>query len=364
MAMPSFASPQLSDASITYSVRGYYSQYLVTPSYTANTIIHYDGSVTSTSSFRYTSDYFRVYPGGSFAVFYDNSILNDYLAVAFFDSSYNVVSGGFNWSTGYRVIDVPSGAYYARLTQRAATSVPILSSQTSFSISNYSYLFAVIDDIFIDSDGHITIPYQTYSYTSVFLDFDFYSNNFYAQSFTLDVFSYLTASYINGKYLIDYLDGTYLTLYRYFNDASGSTQYEFLDDSINNPASFNEAFNNRVPFRGFRLYIPISYNGGFASVSSNLHIELSNFMLDSHATQMVQEIKSIQELLSDYSLNHLTDVSLSDAFNNIDYAADTLENTRFRAIFDSFYGYGIIPTLIVLSLSIAFLGYLLYGKSG
>lgn len=117
-----------------------------------------------------------------------------------------------------------------------------------------------------------------------------------------------------------------------------------------------------------RLFDYPSYDSPFAV---RLRVVIDKFLINGRAiaeeqiiTQVNDEIASIYQRLSDYSLNHLTDVSLSDAFNNIDYAADTLENTRFRAIFDSFYGYGIIPTLIVLSLSIAFLGYLLYGKSG
>lgn len=364
MAFPSFASPSLEDASITYSVKGFSSQYVTQFSSNTSGSVSSSGVISSVSG-RYYSNYLAVVPG-TYLFIYDSLLDNRtfFTNVCFFDSDYSVVSGGRD-TQGYYIV-VPSDASYCIITTTLSSRSRLHLGYSLFPLEgseSWRYVFHSIDNITF-SDGKILIPYQTFTYTSVFLDFEFYPNNFYAESFSLDVFSYLTASYIDGKYVMNYLDGTYLTLYRYFDDSSGATQYEFLDDSINNPASFNEAFNNRVPFRGFRLYIPISYNGASGSVSSNLNIELSNFMLDSHSTQMVQEIKSIQELLSDYSLEHLTDVSLSDAFNNIDYASDTLENTRFRAIFDSFYGYGIIPTLIVLSLSIAFLGYLLYGKSG
>lgn len=127
-------------------------------------------------------------------------------------------------------------------------------------------------------------------------------------------------------------------------------------------------FDSSACTLAYRLFEYPSFNSPFAV---RLRVVIDEFLINGSRiaeeqiiTEVNSEMASIYQRLSDYSLNHLTDVSLSDAFNNIDYAADTLENTRFRAIFDSFYGYGIIPTLIVLSLSIAFLGYLLYGKSG
>lgn len=167
--------------------------------------------------------------------------------------------------------------------------------------------------------------------------------------------------------------------------SDGKVQIKFL---TNGSASSSLANFDEAPVNPFSFYWT-SLTGGIDGVerlllnfrfkgyptsgyfAPNIIIRFDKFIIngvnvadEQIITELNNEMASIFQRLSDYSLEHLTDVSLSDAFNNIDYAADTLENTRFRAIFDSFYGYGIIPTLIVLSLSIAFLGYLLYGKSG
>lgn len=81
-------------------------------------------------------------------------------------------------------------------------------------------------------------------------------------------------------------------------------------------------------------------------------------------TEANNEMASIFQRLSDYSLEHLTEVDLSDILNNVDNASNSVEDVRFLSIFDGIYGYGIIPTLITLSLCISFVGYLLFGKSG
>lgn len=361
LTFASFASPSLSDASLTYSVRGYYSQYLITPSFTANTLIHDDGSITTTGSFRYTSDYFRVYPEGNFAVFYDNSILNDNLAVAFYDSSYNVVSGGFNWSTGHRVVDVPSDAYYARFTQRAAVSVPVLSSQTPFTVSNYSFLFAVIDNITIDADGHITIPYQTYAYRSVFLDFEFYSNNSFIDSFSLDVYSYLTGGFFDGRIINEYIDENSLTLYRYFNSGN-DVVYEYIDESVSNPSSLSASFSESVEFRGFRLYIPVSFSGNVGSVSTSLHVDLSNFALNGLDAQARSSVDGALDSLSDLTDNLAVPLPTVNPNALINDALSGIDITSGVNFFTIFYDNELIPKMILIAVSFALLGYILFGK--
>lgn len=366
--MSSFASPSLEDATITYSVKGYYTQYMVDSPYTGYTYITSDGSIISTSTYCAVTDYIAVDPGTY--VFLINPSDFTFIRIiyaCFYDSDHNVISGGFDGSFSpesfMNSILVPDGAAYVRLSHRYSMRAALVSSLFEINASNYKYVFHELNGITL-SNGLITIPYQIYGYTSVFLDFEFYDNNYYASSFSLDVFSYLTASYIDGKYVLSYSDGNYISLYRYSNDSSGNISYEFLDDSVNNPTSFTEAFDNRVPFRGFRLYIPVSYQGGIGSVSSNLNVELSNFYLDSFSTQMNTQIKSIYERLSDYSVDHLIEVDLNDILNNVDNASNSVEDVRFLSIFDGIYGYGIIPTLITLSLCISFVGYLLFGKSG
>lgn len=86
--------------------------------------------------------------------------------------------------------------------------------------------------------------------------------------------------------------------------------------------------------------------------------------VDHIATEANNEMSSIYQRLSDYSLEHLTEVDLNDILNNVDNASNSVEDVRFLSIFDGIYGYGIIPTLITLSLCISFVGYLLFGKSG
>lgn len=366
--MSSFASPALDDASISYSVKGYATQYSVEPSYTSYTYITSDGSVNTTDRYCAVTDYFSVTPGTYVFLYYPtNFVFIQINFCCFYDSDHNVIPGGFDGdltpSGTVSSIIVPHNASFARITHLYGLRACVVSSLFEVNSSNYTYVFHEINDITI-SDGLITIPYQIYGYTSVLLDFEFYDNNYYASSFSLDVFSYLTASYIDGKYVLEYNEGNYISLYRYFDDNSDSVQYEFLDDSVNNPTSFTEAFDNRVPFRGFRLYIPVSYRGGTGSVSSNLIVELSNFMLDSYSAQAIDEVKSIYKKLSDYSLDHLTEVVLNDILNNVDNASNSVEDVRFLSIFDGIYGYGIIPALITLSLCISFVGYLLFGKSG
>lgn len=361
---PSFASPSLDDSVLTYSVKAYYLKYTYPGNWSYNTIISSDGTITSTSSYRLTSGYISVTPGGTVAIVpTDRTAFLLIYSCCFFDSDYNVVSGGFDYSSDSPVysVSVPIGATYIRLTQYHTSNIQVVSSPSSISSLSNPYIWGTIDNISI-SDGVIDVPLQIYGYTEVYFDFEFYSNSVLKiDSFSLDVYSWLTGTFIDGVRPNDYSDGTYLTLYSYYYQ-SGSRVYDFLDDSVNNPASFIESFSPKRFFSGFRMYVPINQDGG-SSIDSSLHVELSNFMLNSYSAIAIDDIKTIQQQLSDYSLEQIGTVNLTEFDTLLGDYSSRLDEIRAQSVFSSIYSSAFIVTLMGISLVIGFLGYILYGKS-
>lgn len=215
MAIPSFASPQLSDSSVTYSVRGYFSQYVNTFSSLGVSltrgILHSDGTITDTSSSYFYSSYIPISGGDSFCVIYTGSNVSIGLNnVAYYDSDYNLIPGGYDFqNSGLRqkYFTSPSNASFVRITEVSSqyyTVFGFLTSVFPLTDNNYSYVYHSIDDISISSDGSISIPYQTNAYTSVFLDFEFYGNNSFIDSFSLDVYTYFTGGFFDGRIINEY----------------------------------------------------------------------------------------------------------------------------------------------------------------
>lgn len=171
------------------------------------------------------------------------------------------------------------------------------------------------------------------------------------------------------------------------SDINGTTSVvTFYNDNVgNNHVVYSERFPQYNPLvcefyslsGGFdsthcsiatRLFNYPSWDSPFAV---RLRVVIDEFVIngttiaeDQIITEANNEMSSIYQRLSDYSLEHLTEVDLNDILNNVDNASNSVEDVRFLSIFDGIYGYGIIPTLITLSLCISFVGYLLFGKSG
>ena len=369
MVIPVSASPSLDDAYISYSVKGYYSQYLFSTTWSSNSTISPEGLISSTPYFSLLSDYFSVYPGGTVGLFDDNSLKSLPISVCFYDSNYNVVSGGFSSSKSY--FNVPSGVSFCRFSQKYSNYLKIISSATPFDSSNYTYLFNSIDDISIQN-GLISIPYQSYSYTGVFIDLEFYSSSYYLTNFGFDVYTYFSSSlpHLNNVPNV-YLDENVIELYTYHFD-HGDKQFAFCDDSISNPTYFDESFNNRQPFSGFRLYIPVSFNDALGSVSTSLQIEFSNFYIDSKEAVYAGDLEKLVDDKQEQVSAVISDLTLPtpnihDAFSGLDDLSTAYHNSEtelvatFHILYDSF---PIIVLFMTLSISMTVLGYILFGKSG
>ena len=370
MVIPVSASPSLEDSHITYSVKGYFIQYGFSSSWTTGKILS-DGSVV-TSGVGYTgySDYFEVSPGGTVFLFSSSSSnLLTLQNICFYDSSYNVVAGGSDSPSAFYY--VPNGAFYARLSQSAIldSRALIICSPQYVNFNSYTYLFNEISDITI-SNGVVSIPYQSYSYTSVFLDLEFYPNSYYLSNFGLDVFTYFSSPglpHIDNT-VNEYLDENVIELYMYHFD-HGEKQFVFIDDSISNPTSFTESFNSRQPFSGFRLYIPVSYNGSSGSVSTSLQIELSNFYVDSKEAVYSAEADKIVDDKGEAVSGLIDDLvvptpNTTDLFSGMDDVVQAVNSQQFSTVISAMWQNGIIPLFMLLSVSFSVLGYILFGKSG
>lgn len=158
-----------------------------------------------------------------------------------------------------------------------------------------------------------------------------------------------------------------------FYGSNTSTVSKLLRFPQSNPSemfyyALDGGFSSSACTLAYRLFDYPGFNSPFAV---RLRVVIDEFLIngtkiaeDQIITEANDEMSSIFQRLSDYSLEHLTEVDFNDILNNVDNAADSVEDVRFLSIFDGIYGYGIIPTLITLSLCISFVGYLLFGKSG
>ena len=365
----SIASPSLNDAYITYSLKVYYSQYLlsVSKSWTFGYYYSSSGSWSSASGWRIGSHYYPVLGGGTLFTIRSGNPTSVIYNIIFYDSSQAVISDGYYYSSSEPInfISVPAGASYCRVAS-ASSNIQLADFYCvpgAASSSNYQYIWTEIDDVTISNDI-VQIPYTSgLDYSQIFLDFQFDTTETY-YSMSLDVYSYFVGF---GSTDNTYPSGTYCSLYYYFINSDSEKDFNFLDDSINNPASFVENVSDGFRFDGFRLYIPIMENVG--SGFNNLFIELSNFFLGDEEAVIISDIDSelgrIDDTLATI-IPSLTVPSVAPDFVSDltdDYYGHLLNND-FNLIIGSIYWIDFIPTLIIISLGISILGFILFGRRG
>lgn len=372
-----FASPSLSDADITFSIKGYFNQYIVDTSYTSGQYITSDGTSGSDSSVNLRlSDFVPVYAGGTFFSYnVSNSNLFPLIYVCFYDSNYSVVSGGFDGNylqpslpgNYITFISVPSNAAFVRYTILGSYSgsgatnryKAVAAPQSGVNANNYQYLWSEISDVTMDSDGVITLPYQVYTYTYVMLDFRFFNSTFQFSSLAFNCYTTYTGGYFDGERLLTYGSGG-ISVDSYFIDDYGNMT---VDGSI----GYSETDNPyrcyaQIPydrFSGFRIYISLLPG----QVSTSLKIKVYDFELDGVGT--------------------LVHLQMNNAINDLENIGDQLEvpspdpsaiyaniNTITLQMQDANFGYldwfgpanGILMTMMVTVFTFAALGYILYGK--
>lgn len=378
--LPIFASPSLEDATVSYAVKGYYSQYVDTFSSLGVSltrgICHSSGQIETTSNNYWYTSKIPVVGGQYFTIIYLSTMVPRSINnVTFYDSNDNVLAGfGYDYSgTGSRqaYFSIPYLASYVvitEITSSYASNFGILTSMYELTSSNYQYLYHEIDSINI-VDNKITIPYQAYTYKFVFIDFLFFSSNYALQSFSLDVYAYIDSPHLEGVSPLTYRDGEYLTVYRFFNDSNGNLDFSFIEDSSSNPSHITPYWNDHYerPFRGFRMYLPILTDNTIGSVSSSLNVELSNFKLNGYD---IEWSASQQALITEFhnKLNNYNSLIPSteewDEFINWSMTS-VHDDSDYRLILSSIYDFSAyIPTLILMSISVAFLGYIAFGKKG
>lgn len=370
MATPSFASPNISDADISFSVKGYYSQFLQSTTYTQYVYVSSNGTLTSDSTISmHTTDYVSVYGGGTVMFFYNTS-RQAYVRSCFYDSSYQVIDGGYNGdlarpnATGRYFAYVPSGAVYARFTivrpyssSAMAAACKFVSTDMYLDDSNYQYVWSEIQGLTLDSDGNLFIPYQVYGFTQIYLDFRFFDSVYQFSNIAFKVLSeYSDSSVYSG--LLDYGDGQVLAEPYILN--GDSIQTTAVASSSSNPARF--AFN--IPhseFSGFLIYLPVNIPNG--NVSTAVKVNVYDFQLDGEDVSARLEVDRVLGQL-DNLVEQLTLPSPDlDTLLDVGGVLNNTNDTNASGIMSVIASDGgIITTMMVISVSVTVLGYILFGK--
>lgn len=369
MAMPSFASPQLSDADITFSVRGYYSQYLSSIVWQRNLWLTSDGSTVTlpSSNNGFTSDFISVSPDSYFILtrISDRTIQN-IRAYCFYDSTYNLISSTIltdfvqNYSS-VKSFYIPSGVSFVKVSAINGIGYSFYTSIFPIDTSNLApdHIFSVIDNISIDSDGNIFIPYQVYGFSQIYLDFKFFDSVYHFNNISFKVLSEYydsTVPQFNG--LLNYGDGQVLS--EPYTLINGIKSTSLIFNTSSNPAHimYNIPFNE---FSGFNLYIPVYYPSGI--VSSGIRIHLSDFMLDGEDVSARLEVDRLLSELDNLAQQLALPTPDLSSLLNVDDILNNQNDINASSIM-SFIASdgGIITTMMIISVSLTVLGYILFGK--
>lgn len=364
MAIPSFASPSLSDADITFSLRGGYSQWFVPNTWHYNSTIDSEtGEVISFSGYSLVSDSFPVYYGGTICTFSNRLPYAGIGYVAFYDSNMNFIQK-ITYSPSATFVSPIAGASFARIEQRHSGSFSIVSSPSNFDRSNYSIIYSTFSSISVDSDGVIYIPYQVVAFSRVWLDFSFYSSTY-------------KFSNISYKYQVEFFgnDSLFSGLVGFGDGYSYSETY-FTIDGVNTTSSYGSNSNNpgsyvldihQNNFSGFLLDFPVNVSDSgtvTGVVSVGLKVTISDFALDGEAVDSEFKVNSslndLNNLIEDLAL---PSPDSSVLFGDVGSVINNVNDNNARSFMASILtNDGIITTLMVISISITVLGYILFGK--
>lgn len=345
-----------SDGTYRYAVQGFYTQFGFESTWTRS-VLQNDGSVVETSSYRYTSDFIPC--GGFKTVFFTrgSSAPQSNTSVAFYDIDKVFIS----YSPAPAFISVPDDARYVRLTQARYNSMTFYGSMDIVNASNYQYIFHRLENISVDSNNNVIIPYQIEPFYRVMIDVVFFSAN---NSFS-NVSVRGSAKYVNSGTDIyqgyvpfqadSFISFAYLEPL-YYNDGVLSV-YDFgTGATANNPFSLSASTNGN--FCGFRLNIPSQ------GLSTSVSISLDEILLND---QTIVAVHSVDDTLS--ALNGLAnDLSVPlpsiDPNNVISNALNNVDMQSGFNFFTIFYDNKLIPLMLLISVSFALLGYIFFGKRG
>ena len=362
----------LDDAQITFQICGYYTQYAQNVTYTQGSQIWPDGTISSAGSNNYKlSSSFSVIPGGTLFVYRSDSSnhLHRLYGVCFYDSQGNVVPGGIDGSIEKYFLAVPAGAVSARVTiyrtgtaaSAGTNSKPIAAPNSGVDASNYEYLWSEIDDITLDANGDIVLPYQTNAYKWFMLDFKFFDTTYQFSNIAFNFYATKTGGYFSGERLLDY---SLLSITTYNTDDSGNTNYHLLDavnvTSGENPYRYSSAISHEY-FSGFRIYCEI--DGG--DVSTSIKVRIYDFELDGEDVAVHLDTKDALNELDELGEQlELPTPDTSIIYQNLNIVVNNLDDDNFQ-LFDWFGpSGGIVVTMCMTTFTFAALGYILFGKKG
>lgn len=366
-----FASPSLSDSTITFSVSGRYTQYASRTTFENAAYITSDGTYYVSQDTQWKlSDPFSVIPGGSVFMYRaDTYALLTLRHVVFYDSNGSVVQPGFDDANniGTQFVTVPSGASTARISYKTAISLSnannvcrVVASPTVVNQSNYTMIWTQLENVTIDSDGVINIPYQVNSYYGLVLDFRFYDSTYQFSTLSFTSLITYTGGYFTGERSLVY--GSHgINVDSYFID-EGIVHYDgsIAYSTSNNPFTCYA----QIPyerFSGFRIEVDLDPG----MVSTALHVKISDFELDGVGTAIQLEADdAINELDRIGNQLDLATPDVSQIYNNLNNVVVQLDDSNFGA-FDWFGPTnGIFITMCVTSFTFAALAYILFGKRG
>lgn len=362
IAVPSFAS-SLDDASVTFSVKVSYTYNSVIPTLTSRTYITSEGHVVSTATSCWVTDPIDVF-GYNWVFFYRTSdSAKNYIRYAcFYDSDGNVIPGGFDGnlsgsSSSDRImyLQVPSGASTVRLSQNYSSSIRVVPCYSDPSGTNYIY--RDVEDVSIDSDGNVVIPYQTSGYTAVNVDFQFFDSTYRFQTMSFKTHLTYTGGYFSGVREWDGSTEGAIHLHQYYIDTSGVRHNFDIDTSLENPHTWNEELVSNV-FSGFTLVIP------FSSVSTSLNVNLTDFILDGEDVAAEFKVAGALDDLNDLADQIALPTPDSAAlFDGVSLVINNVNDNNARGFMRSILtDDGIVTTMMVISITICVLGYILFGK--
>lgn len=361
LAVPCFAV-SLDDATITYSVKGYFSQYLFVPSWSRG-VINSDGSFSSSSAYNLVCDYIECTEGGTVGTFGSAAPYLAIKCIAFYDSSYALVGEVLYFDDLIYLYDVPDGASYFRCVQSKSSTVRVMSSATKYTTSSFQYLFAEFDGITIDGDGIITIPYQTFGYEGIYLDFQFYDSGFKtAQTISFDYYAYFSQHHDIekvGSAVTFSNDG--VSKYAYLNSyytSNGETVQFISGESSSNLNPYTISCQTGGRYSGFVFTFPVVP----ASVSTAISIKFSNFAVDGVDTDVNLTLGKASSDLDDLA-NQLEVPKPTIAVSNI--VDDALSGADYQSVGSttwSFMSNDLITKMLLITVSFALLGYILFGK--
>lgn len=359
------ASISLEDADLQCSVKAYYLKYTLSTTWTRGIVLQADGSTIEVESYRLTSDYVSVVPSGTVVIINSSTFAaTNILSYCFYDSSYTLLTGGTSAS---RFLNVPANAAYVRVTQSGSPSYSILSSPSQISSLSDRFIWGELENITI-SDNVITIPYQVYAFNTFRVYAFFYDDNMPYSSVGVSYKLTYSNSTVNSGLVSfssnDSFAYAYLDSLSYVPYGQGDVLNEYSDGGLYSSSNKNPAYlwtsTENGNFVGFRLQFPV--NGLDGAVSTSIDVELSNFTLDDKSIEAELSVYDALDQLNDLADQLAVPTPYIDVDNLIDTAFNGVDMSTTNNFFSIFYNNDIIPKMLLIAVTVALLGYILFGK--